>query len=108
MTEPDPLAAIKGRMAERVLHPGERADVDWLVGEVERLRGLLARLEWLPQWNSDGSQDEAMCPVCGECRQDGHAPGCEWVAALHPERETTRSTPYSGIERVAGPSHEPA
>jgi hypothetical protein len=49
MTDPDRLAEIKARMAERVLHPGERADLDWLVAEVERLREVEQRAEELIQ-----------------------------------------------------------
>jgi hypothetical protein len=52
-----PLAEIKARWADGTLGYTDyaalgaaavgKADVDQLVGEVERLRGLLGRLEWI-------------------------------------------------------------
>ena len=54
---------------------GISRDVAWLLDEVERLRGLLARLEW----NRDGR-----CNGCnGFQRTDGHDSDC-WVAAELP------------------------
>jgi hypothetical protein len=40
--------------------------------EVQRLRGLLARLEWAGTtcWN-DGEEEES-CPACGGTQEEGH------------------------------------
>jgi hypothetical protein len=84
----DLLPYIKAKLAS--LHDLDVEDINWLVGEVERLRrhldevreerrhfyqqathrrGLLARLEWV--------QDE--CPVCYAAEGTHHDPGC-WLA----------------------------
>jgi hypothetical protein len=91
-------------------------DVDWLVGEVEtlrgirlhaqryalrcleaeataeRLRGTLARLEWAV---SDRLQGGMACPACDGIQPD-HEPGCELAAALAGNDETTRPGPREG------------
>jgi hypothetical protein len=76
-------------------------DIDWLVGEVERLthlhqldhsladqrqakverlRELLARLEWAGVFlDPMDNLDQPACPACKESRQGGHGPGC-WLA----------------------------
>jgi hypothetical protein len=64
------------------------ADIDWLVGEVERLRGLLARLEWAGTTCYDAYGAEHTCPACRvqwDTAADfkGHIPGC-WLAAELP------------------------
>jgi hypothetical protein len=52
-------------------------DIDWLVAEVERLRGLLASLEWAStRWTG-----ERCCPSCGELPEHGHA-DCRLAAEL--------------------------
>jgi hypothetical protein len=94
MTDPDRLGKIKERMAERVLHPNERSDVDWLVSENERLRGLLGRLEWAGQpVPEEGMGRWPMCPVCEALNPPygavydmtpHHEPGCWLAAELHP------------------------
>jgi len=40
-----------------------RAQIDFLVGEVDRLRGLLARLEWAGTY-CERDREMACCPVC--------------------------------------------
>jgi hypothetical protein len=93
-----------------------RAQLDWLVGEVERqrvmlakplgaiweqaeaearaawfgdrptvdrLRDLLGRLEWAAGDNGGSG----VCPACLSWQVNGHDPGCEWVAVMHPERK---------------------
>lgn len=58
-------------------------DIAWAVAEVDRLRGLLASLEWAGSdyVNDDGS-GTPMCPVCKRWRPAGHAPGCELAEVL--------------------------
>ena len=100
------LTGIKTRLADGPLelwsgHRVEGApnlreeDADWLVeqaelarelgdllpqkiNEIERLRGLLARLEW-PE-TLPGSGAWHICPVCSNHRVEGHDPDC-WLAA---------------------------
>ena len=62
-----------------------RAQIDFLVGEVDRLRGLLARLEWAGTY-CERDREMACCPVC-EVVADSevvgqlpHLPDC-WLAA---------------------------
>lgn len=59
--------------ADRIYKPGGEPEVD-------RLRGLLARLEWVPnyQYGADGST--RICLACGMLQGTGHAPDC-WLAA---------------------------
>jgi hypothetical protein len=57
-------------------------EADWLVAEVERRRGLLARLEWSDTTGWVDGAAEAACPVCGGTMAKGHKPGCEIAAAL--------------------------
>jgi hypothetical protein len=90
----DPLPEIK-----RQLTSVRRGDtgVAWLVGEVERLRGLLGRLEWAGTicWAEDSSEGGDACPACSAFPEEGHLkagqhmgpdgkpydyPGC-WLAA---------------------------
>jgi hypothetical protein len=55
--------------------------------EIERLRGLLKRLEW-----AGGSGCEyAACPGCGDLKTQagGHAPDCELAAALREGQKGT-------------------
>lgn len=61
----DPLHFVEIRLA----------DLDFLIGEVERLRGLLKRLEWEGQ----NRWEDAACPVCA-----GTIPGEPVNAAAHP------------------------
>ena len=55
-------------------------DIDWLLGRVERLQGLLARLEWAGQ-SIPGARigTRPRCPVCRVTRLP-HDRGC-WLAA---------------------------
>jgi hypothetical protein len=120
MTDPDRLATIEehltdhqdiheddgrwllGKLKEWQLAAGAEADLaDERGREVERLRGLLARLEWVGVLYPEGAADPC-CPACGEpapevLRSTGkHDPGCWLVVELHPERETTRPVPREG------------
>jgi hypothetical protein len=81
--DPDRLAEVKARRAELdgQIAPWARpyrADIDWLVGEVERLRGEVNHLDRL-RWSEHG----------GEL---GNAP---WQPP-YPQSEATRSTPREG------------
>ena len=103
MTDQDRLADIKAHAEDefqRTAHGGDgyRVSINeifWLVGEVERLnyltlvarrdierlRGLLARLEWsgtvvFDEWYDKGR----CCPACRAEQGDPHAPDC-WLAA---------------------------
>jgi hypothetical protein len=111
----DPLPEIKARFVAYKIwveggpyegDPGREfqnhapADIDTLIGEVERLReerdaifrtsnatfaakdarierlrGLLGRLEW-----ADNYSERTSCPACMRYRDQGHDPGC-WLAA---------------------------
>jgi hypothetical protein len=137
MTDPDRLAEIKAQLhAYKQAHVGfselgsfaSSADIDWLVGEVERLReenrllaeggpakfaarnaelrdeverlrGLLARLEW-----AGGTYcDESCCPECGAIWHDPkegpipHDPGC-WLADELQRRDPPDSPEHIWIE----------
>jgi hypothetical protein len=86
MSDPDRLASIEEHLKNHQdIHED---DGWWLLGQVDRLRDLLARLEWAG----------GKCPACGTVGHLGlrHAPDCWLAAALHPERETTRSIPLGG------------
>jgi hypothetical protein len=105
--DPDRLAEIKAQ-CERLalLNLTPPADVRWLVAEVERLRGLLARLEWAGCYLDSDEPRWAACPACGaENPSYGttsdtpgqHDPDGCWLAdELNPERETTRPGPREG------------
>lgn len=98
MSDAERLAAIEARWtspnppgheATRLvlqLGPIRAADVDWLIGQakkVERLRGLLARLEWAGTIVFDEWYDKGKCCPVPECRAeqgDPHTPDC-WLAA---------------------------
>jgi hypothetical protein len=56
-------------------------DIDWLVGEVERLRELLGRLEWA---GSTQAYQQAFCPVCQRSKLGGHGRACWLAAELRP------------------------
>jgi hypothetical protein len=112
MSEHDRLAEIRERRARVPAlfdrHIGE--DLDWLVGEcerlrtiiadidklgcatiamqrdwtrddVDRLRDLLARLEWA----GGGFRDDDFCPACRASQSIDHAhnPGCELARELY-------------------------
>jgi hypothetical protein len=67
--------------AEFIAHAPE--DIDWLVAKVDRLQGLLGRLEWagtvvFDEWYDKGK----CCPVCKGEPEEGHAPGCELAEVL--------------------------
>lgn len=87
---PDQLAAIKEATRWGDL---SFAQIDWLLAEVEegrrevdRLRGLLRKLELV----TDREDQDGSCPVCGERRivansdgsvyRNAHDPSC-WLAA---------------------------
>jgi hypothetical protein len=67
--------------------PEARVRIDWLVSmlehtlaEVDRLRGLLARLEWAGlRCEEHIPGGEAVCPVC-DMNQEGHTDDC-WLGA---------------------------
>jgi hypothetical protein len=67
MDDQERLAEVK---ALHFIGQISNADVDWLVGKVERLRELLGRLEH--------ACDVDACPVCIGLKPD-HEPDC-WLA----------------------------
>jgi hypothetical protein len=111
VTDPDRLAEIREYLdalyGKNVAGPKDLIDVkvetlDWLVGEVERLReeraelvataaygakemtrlrGLLRRLEWAGRKRSSPDRN---CPACFGWPANGHDPGCELAAELNP------------------------
>ena len=78
------LAAIRQRLAAVEGIPDDHTTWWWigtydapaLITEVQRLRGLLKRLEW------EGSDyiESPACPACQSGQQGGHVSGC-WLAA---------------------------
>ena len=72
------LAAIRRNLvlSKLALGPMWVHQVERLCSEVERLRGLLARLEWA---SMRPTGEDVCCPVCGEYPKYGHA-DC-WLAA---------------------------
>jgi hypothetical protein len=58
------------------------AEVVRLRAENERLRGLLASLEWAGTYPDMTAEESAFCLVCMGWRHIGHNPGCELAAAL--------------------------
>ena len=84
----DPLAAVKARWFTDDLHRAEYwadlagRDVPWLVGEVERLRDLLARLEHI-----DFGRGMEGCPVCFRRTLNPHTKTCWLAEELAPERK---------------------
>jgi hypothetical protein len=88
MSDPDRLDEIKRRATDiRKIRPFKvdpvntlvTQDVPFLLAEVERLRGLLKRLEWAGGL-THGYPDEDCCPACAWRPMDGHDPDC-WLAA---------------------------
>lgn len=79
MSDPDPLAEIAALEPDAVT----AYQVTWLVGEVVRLRDLLARLEWAGRVE-DITGTEPACPWCEREERDpeGHEPSCKLAAAL--------------------------
>lgn len=74
-------------MANRVAQAkAQRADAH--ERRAERLAGLLRRLEWLP-WGAD----DPICAFCHALHPAGHAPDCEWVAALADARGAESALP---------------
>jgi hypothetical protein len=99
VTDPDPLAVIKARwqpitdeslddpevLGRRLRDAQTAHEVDWLIGEVERLRDLLRSIEWYgTRCHQDitGCEDEDVCPVCDASQLEGHQPGCRLAAEL--------------------------
>lgn len=82
------LAGVKAaRAASPHLYP---ADFDWAVEQLElawqecdRLRGLLARLEWAGAYGESGALP--CCPSCTAIKPGPHGPTCWLADALHPE-----------------------
>jgi len=70
-------------------HTAGDTDLLALIGEVVRLRGLLARLEWAGRTHDD----VAACPACGSAQRTRHGPGCWLAAELHPKRKKATSLP---------------
>src|SRR5215211_3006250 len=54
-------AIANGQQQEAEFIANAPADIDWLVGEVERLRSLLGRLEWAGRKRSSPDRN---CPAC--------------------------------------------
>lgn len=89
MTDQDRLPEIKAQLASvdankrvRSLGPNlTRVYLDWLIGEVERSRGLLDRLEWIDTGLDCGDYTKG-CPICWGEQQHGHEPGCELAKEL--------------------------
>ncbi len=55
------------------------------VEEIDKLRGLLRRLEWRIERYYEYGKPEIVhsCPVCdGDLEHEGHKPGCELAAAI--------------------------
>jgi len=82
-----------------------RDEAMFLRGEVERLRMLLAEVEWIGHTMPGGPVEVwHECPVCESVKTDGHADGCRlaeawcrsegkgrrWSAALDAETTTTK------------------
>lgn len=69
-------------------------EIQKLIDEVERLRGLLARLEW-PE-TLPGAGPWHVCPICSNTRDEGHETDCwlgeevagEWPLPPEPEALT--------------------
>lgn len=76
MTE-DRLAAIKRRLSATTPNAVRDAIDRELIAEVDRLRDLLARLEWA---GYDGYGN--LCGICEMPQDRGHRPGCDLAAAL--------------------------
>jgi hypothetical protein len=114
MTDPDRLAKIKEyrRAYPNSPRPLSPEDIDWLVGETERLRelfgpgdyqrvwdeviaererlrDLLAHLEWSGEY-----EGEPACPTCRHHQDEGHdsAAGC-WLADELQRRDAPDSPP---------------
>jgi hypothetical protein len=87
MTDQDRLPEITARWMPTLsgYRDGITRDVVWLLDEVDRLRGLLARLEW-PE-TLPGAGPWHICPACSNHRDQGHEPGCWLAAELHPIAE---------------------
>jgi hypothetical protein len=108
MTDPERLAKMKARsehmvaeerrllmvLGTRLERPSHDQDVLWLVGEAERLRDLLADLEWAgPEERGEGER----CPICGSpgfIYPQVHEPGCRLAAELNPP---TSPVPPEGV-----------
>jgi hypothetical protein len=83
----DRLAEIKAAIQQHAVAPDLRprelrigALAEWLVVENERLRGLLAALEWIIGETIVVGDVAKFCPACKNAQADGHAPDC-WLAA---------------------------
>ncbi len=87
----DQLDAIKQRLERATPAPqvaenmrfiaNAPADIRWLVGEVERLRATLAKVEWVGGSMSNEYFTMA-CHFCGVDFEKPHADDCEWVKAM--------------------------
>jgi hypothetical protein len=82
------LASVDANKRVRSLGPNlTRVYLDWLVAEVDRLRGLLGRLEWAGT-HCERDREMAACPVCDVVAdsevvgQLPHLPGCELAEVL--------------------------
>lgn len=91
MSDLDRLAQIRERRTRvpALFDSHIAADIDWLVGQVERLRDLLARLEWAGAEYAFAEDAWAICPACEQRRDAGHRHLAEcWLdAELRPERK---------------------
>jgi hypothetical protein len=88
-TQMDRLEETKARLAaangaQRFYGPHSALkDLGWLVGEVERQRDLLTRLEWtgtvvFDEWYDKGK----CCPACRGTKDEGHADDCRLAKEL--------------------------
>jgi hypothetical protein len=66
------------------------AERERLRGDLERARGLLARLEWVDMRPLSGIR---RCPSCMSSLKLGHAVGCELAAFLAPPTPTASPEP---------------
>lgn len=101
MSDPDRLPEIKALLRRHAVSSGLTREclaagttADWLVGKVEQLRDLLARLEWAGSvYAKIAGGPVPICPACRTWRAvAAHAPGCELAAVLHPG--TQRDPPH--------------
>jgi len=89
---PVPQAQVMFDLGANLGKWGAGLDVDLPEGNAELLI-LLSKLEWAQaHWSDDGTEAFRTCSVCGGPDRpdwrgpEGHLPGCELAAVLHPEK----------------------